>query len=384
MRLQLTARSRLSMLYTGMVLAAGIVLTALTYILLHRALGRRLAVVFIGNGPGVGPLPPLPGDMRTAGEKVQQTTLSTFLTQASIALAVVTVLAAVLGWLVAGRVLRPIRTISAAAQRLSVENLSERVPVSAPADELTTLAGTINGMLDRIQQGITERDRVLQSQRMFAANAAHELRTPLTTMRTAIDVTLDGRPDNAELLAMTRDIKAAVEHSQRTLDGLLDLARSQAGAGPKQPMDLADIVTTTLEAVSIDVAARDLTVSTDLRPAMINGVPVLLERMVGNLVDNAIAYNHTGGRIDISTNRQNGHAVLRIGNNGTAVTPDQADRLLEPFVRGHGARLHTNAGVGLGLSIVHAITIAHGGDISTTARPAGGLDVTIRFPVTGS
>jgi signal transduction histidine kinase len=380
MRLHLTARARLTVLYTGMVLAAGIVLTALTYVLMHRALGRRLAVVIVGKGAVPGPLPPLPEDFDRVGEQLRQTTLSEFLVQAAIALTVVTVLAAVLGWLVAGRVLRPIRSISAMAQRLSAENLSERVPITTPADELTTLAGTINGMLDRIQQGIIERDRVLQSQGLFTANAAHELRTPLTTMRTAIEVTLDGRPDTAELLTMTRDIKAAVEHSQRTLDGLLELARSQAGSGPKHPVDLADVVTTSLESAASGVAARNLTVRTDLLPAATIGVPVLLERMVGNLVDNAIAYNDASGRIDITTGRANGHAVLRIGNSGAVVASDQADRLLEPFVRGDGARLRTDTGVGLGLSIVHAIVTAHGGEISTTARPAGGLDMTVRLP----
>ncbi|MGW6195645.1 sensor histidine kinase [Kribbella sp. NPDC055110] len=376
MRLHLTARARLTVLYTGMVLAAGIVLTTLTYLLMRRAVGRRLAVVIFNVDGTPGPLPPLPQDTHQVSQKLQEATLSAFLTQSAIALTVVTVLAAVLGWLVAGRVLRPIRSISATAKRLSLENLSERVPVTTPADELTTLAGTINGMLDRIQQGIAERDLVLQSQRMFTANAAHELRTPLTTMRTAIDVTLDGRPDADELLSMTRDIKAAVEHSQRTLDGLLELSRSQAGSGARHLVDLADVVTTILETAR----PRDLTVHTDLLPAPITGVPVLIERMVGNLVDNAIAYNHPGGRIDIATGRENGLAVLRIGNSGTVVTPDQAHRLLEPFVRGDGARLHTEAGAGLGLSIVHAIVTAHDGEITTTARPTGGLDITLRFP----
>lgn len=376
MRLHLTARARLTVLYTGMVLAAGIVLTALTYLLLRRAVGRRLAVVIFNVDGTPGPLPPLPNDNHQVSQKLQQATLDAFLNQAAIALTVVIVLAAVLGWLVAGRVLRPIRSISATAQRLSLENLSERVPVTTPADELTTLAGTVNGMLDRIQQGIAERDLVLHSQRMFTANAAHELRTPLTTMRTAIDVTLDGRPDSDELLTMTRDIKAAVEHSQRTLDGLLELARSQAGSGPRHLVDLADVVTTVLETATV----RDLTVRSDLLPAPITGVPVLIERMVGNLVDNAIAYNQPGGRVEIATGREDGLAVLRIGNSGAVVTPDQAQRLLEPFVRGDGARLHTDAGAGLGLSIVQAIVTAHDGEITVTARPAGGLDITIRFP----
>jgi signal transduction histidine kinase len=160
-------------------------------------------------------------------ERVRDDAMSALLTQAAL---VVAALAALTGWLVAGRILRPIRAISGTANRLSAENLSERIPVRQPADELAALAATINGMLDRIQHGIAERDRVLNSQRLFVANAAHELRTPLTTMRTAIDVTIDGEPDRAELVAMAGDIATAVETSQRTLDGLLvPLARSQAG-----------------------------------------------------------------------------------------------------------------------------------------------------------
>ena len=166
-------------------------------------------------------------------------TLSALLTQAGLALVVVTGLAAVLGWLVAGRVLRPIRAISSTARRLSAEDITERVPVTVPADELYVLAGTVNEMLDRIQRGVVERDRILDSQRLFTANAAHELRTPLTTARTAIDVTLDGDPSRAELLAMAGDVRAAVEHVQRVLDGLLLLARSQAGIGAREPADLA-------------------------------------------------------------------------------------------------------------------------------------------------
>jgi signal transduction histidine kinase len=365
-----TARGRLTILYTALVLAAGLVLTGLTYLLMQRNLGRRLSVVIVGTNAGPVPLPPDPGEIAA---QVRNLALGEFLAQAAIALVVVTVLAAVLGWLVAGRVLRPIRSISATARRLSAENLSERMPVSTPADELTALAGTINGMLDRIQQGIAERDRVLQSQRMFTANAAHELRTPLTTMRTAIDVTLDGEPTNAELLAMTSDIRTAVEHSQRTLDGLLSLARSQAAADARQ-VDLADVLTHVLGNAAGEL--RGLTVQADLKPAVISGEPILLERMAGNLVDNAIRYNHDGGHIEITTGSTDTQVFLRISNTGGKVT---SDRLLEPFVRGEGARLHTDTGVGLGLSIVQAIVTAHRGEISITARPAGGLHIDIRL-----
>ncbi len=362
----MTARSRLTLLYAALVLAAGALLTTLTYLLMRRNGGHRISVITLGPSPGPDGIPPLPQSIKTV-------TLADFITQAAIALAVVTVFAAVVGWLVAGRVLRPIRTISATAQRLSAENLSERVPVTTPADELATLAGTINGMLDRIQEGVTERDRVLASQRMFTANAAHELRTPLTTMRTAIDVTLDSRPGTEELLAMTDDVRTAVEQSRRTLDGLLALAHSQAAAGLRHRVDLAEVVANSLDGVG-------LTVRADLRPAPVSGEPVLLERLCGNLVDNAVRHNRSGGHVEVATGSTDGRAFLRIGNSGEPIAPEVLDQLREPFVRGDGARIHTGRGIGLGLSIVDAIVAAHRGEMGLTARPAGGLDVVVHLP----
>jgi signal transduction histidine kinase len=344
---RLTARSRLTLLYTGLVLAAGFLLTALTYLLLFNHL-RRL---FIGQA------------------------LSKLATQAGPALLMVTALAGLTGWLVAGRILRPIRTISGTANRLSAENLSERVPVRQPADELATLAATINGMLDRIQHGIAERDRVLNSQRQFVANAAHELRTPLTTMRTAIDVTLDGEPDRAELIAMAGDIATAVETSQRTLDGLLILARSQAGPLRRTPVDLAEVAAAAV--ADADKAANGtVTLRADLRPAPASGEPVLLERMAGNLLENALRYNHAGGHVTVTSGTANGHAFLRVVNTGPPVTPEEERRLFEPFVRGaaNGTR-----GAGLGLSIVHAVVTAHDGEITSTARPTGGMDIAVHL-----
>jgi signal transduction histidine kinase len=382
-RARLTARGRLTLLHTALVLAAGLVLTALTYYLMRQRLERRR---YTQIAPGD---TDLPADATTLPDLAQQTrdaTLNDLLTQAAIALAVVTLLAAVLGWLVAGRVLRPIRVIAATTRRLSTENLSERVPVTAPADELAALAVTINGMLDRIQDGIAERDRVLASQRMFTANAAHELRTPLTTMRTAIDVTLDGDPNKAELLTMAGDIRTAVGHSQHTLDGLLALARSQASPSEWQPVNLADLAASALHNVADRPTDHHITLRRDLRPAPVNGKPVLLERMIANLLDNATRYNHPGGHVEITTNTTATTATLRVTNTGPPITPTEADRLTQPFVRGENLRTHTDShthtGAGLGLSIVHAIVHAHHGEITLTPRPAGGLDITIHLPLT--
>jgi light-regulated signal transduction histidine kinase (bacteriophytochrome) len=171
-------------------------------------------------------------------------------------------------------------------------------------------------MLDRIQEGVTERDRVLASQRMFTANAAHELRTPLTTMRTAIDVTLDSQPGTEELLTMTGDVRTAVEQSQRTIDGLLTLARSQTGTGHRHRVDLADLVGSSLD-------GGTLTMRADLLPAPVRGEPVLLERMCGNLVDNAVRHNHAGGHIEIATGTTGGRAFLRIRNSGPRIAAER-------------------------------------------------------------
>jgi len=370
--MRLTARARLTLLLTASVLTAGTLLAALTYLLVRQKLQHRPFVLVLNpDGTATTPSPPAGSADRVIAEM-----LSTISVQAGVALVVVTALAAVLGWLVAGGVLRPIRAISSAARRLSAENLSERMPVTAPADELSVLAGTINDMLDRIQAGVAERQQILDSQRLFTANAAHELRTPLATARTAVDVTLDGEPDRAELLAMARDVRSAVEHVQSILDGLLLLARSQAGIGATRSADLAR-----LAAAALDEAAdraRDLDVHTDLRTALITGEPILLERMVGNLVDNGIRYNRPGGQLTVSTGTLDGQAVLRVANTGERIPADGVQALLEPFVHGNGTRIRTD-GLGLGLSIVRAVALAHRGRIHVSAPSGGGLDVTVAF-----
>ncbi|WP_157546358.1 sensor histidine kinase [Hamadaea tsunoensis] len=360
MRVRLTARARLTILYTALVLATGIVLAGLTYVLMLR---RPVHAIQLTWTSGTNPMPPAPSIV----DGVRAATLSDLLTQAAVALAVVTLLGAALGWWLAGRVLRPIRGITETARRLSAENLSERVPVGPAADELTTLAATVNGMLDRVQAGLADRDRILDSQRMFTANAAHELRTPLTTMRTALDVTLDGEPGRDELLAMAADIRIAIDRSRDTLDGLLTLAHSQAGPVQRTPVDLATIAADQVNGETV----------TDLLPAPVHGDPVLLDRMVGNLLDNAVRY---GSNITVHTGVSEGRAHVRIGNDGRAISPDEQVRLLEPFFRGRAARTRHD-GVGLGLSIVRAIVTAHEGSITLHPRATGGLDAHITFPL---
>ncbi|MFJ4620268.1 sensor histidine kinase [Streptomyces sp. NPDC088812] len=372
---RLTARSRLTLLHTALVLTTGMLLSSFTYLLTRRSLTARTVVVrYTETGTG-DPLPP--PDPSELARQVRDDTLAALVRQGWIALAAVALLAGLLGWLVAGRVLRPIRTISATARRLSAENLSDRMPVSPARDELAALAETVNDMLDRIQRGVAERDRALESQRLFTANAAHELRTPLTTMRTAIDVTLDGAPSREELLAMAEDVRDAVDRSRRTLDGLFALAHSQAGTGESRPVDLAAVTAGALAAAAL--SAQGLTAHRDLRPAPMRGDPVLLERMTANLIGNAVRHNRPGGRITVSTGRTADGGFLRVVNTGRIVPTERVDRLLHPFVRGDCGPSPSDGGAGLGLSIVRAVVLAHHGEITATANPDGGLDVLVRF-----
>ncbi|WP_052305218.1 sensor histidine kinase [Stackebrandtia nassauensis] len=364
----------------AMVLGAGAVMTALTYVLMRSSLRRR-SFVHTDVDPDSPAGLPFPERFDELIERDRMTILSDLLVKATVALVVVSVLAAVLGWFVAGRVLRPIRQISAASRRLSAENLAERVPVRGPADELAELADTVNGMLDRIQRGVAERDRALASQRLFTANAAHELRTPLTTMRTAIDVTLDGEPDRDELLAMIADLDTTVERSRRTLDGLLLLAGSHAAPAEQSPVALDGLVAELLEAKAPAIAEHRIDVRRELFPAPALGDPLLLERLTGNLIDNAVRYNHPDGHIALRTGTADGRAFLRVANSGPHVAPESAPGLLEPFVRGGGGRIRATGGVGLGLSIVRAVVTAHDGDLSIAANPDGGLTVTVELAV---
>ncbi|WP_020524685.1 sensor histidine kinase [Catelliglobosispora koreensis] len=380
MTLRLTARGRLAVLYTAVVLGAGAVLTALTYVLVQRSLENQWIVIKTDPSMVPTPVPVNSQAISSIAEQVRSQTLSEMLTQSAIALAIVTVLAAVLGWVIAGRILKPIRAVAATAQRLSAEDLSERVPVTTPADELAALATTINAMLDRIQTGVTDRDRLLESHRMFVANAAHELRTPLTTMRTAIDVTFDGQPTADEMGTMVADLGAAIERSQRTLDGLLALARSQTGPSKRLPVNLASLVADAVTGIRALAAARNIKLHTDLRNAPTAGEPALLERMAVNLIDNSLRHNHTDGHITVKTGAAEAQVYLQVANTGQPIPPNDVEDLFNPFVRGDvsGAR---DGGVGLGLSIVRAIVTAHDGHISGSARPAGGLVITVSLPI---
>jgi signal transduction histidine kinase len=278
---------------------------------------------------------------------------------------------------VAGRALRPLHHVTATARRLGEETLDERIRYSGADDEVAELARTFDAMLDRLAGAF-------EAQKRFVANASHELRTPLAVMRTEIDVTLsDDEADVAEYRRMAKVVRNASERANGLVDALLVLARSEAQSGRrlvrKVPADLATSVCNALSAVKAEAERMKLEVTSDLQPAPVVGDPSLLDRLAGNLIENAIRYNHLMGRLWLRTSSIDGQARLVVGNTGYEVEPGDVPGLFEPFRRGGGERTGSR-GSGLGLSIVRAVCDAHGGTVSAVAQPGGGLEVTVSLP----
>jgi signal transduction histidine kinase len=388
-RRHLSARSRLTLLYTSLFALGGGALILVTYLLvahtLHTttttttalqsqqaikqcvaaaraagsdsdALAERKCTALYANGV-------------QAGAAAQRSaTLTHLLTYSLLSLAGLTLLAALAGWNLAGRILRPVRRLTAAARAASEQNLSQRLALQGPRDELRELADTFDTMLERL-------DRAFTSQRQFIANASHELRTPLTVMRTAIDVVLaKPQPTRDELVSMAAEISHAVDHAKQLIEALLVLARNDRARTLTDPLDLAAVVEDSLEGRTAD----GITTITMLDQAPVTGDAVLLERLVTNLLDNAERYNIAGGTIEISTTAHDATSVLRVVNTGAVVPADMVERLFLPFTR-LDDRIRQD-GFGLGLTLVSSITAVHGGTVDATAVPTGGLDISVRLP----
>jgi signal transduction histidine kinase len=297
---------------------------------------------------------------------------------ASVIAAVVFVLAAaVVGWLLAGRVLRPLSTITAAARRISASSLNERLALHGPDDELKELADTLDGLFARLEASF-------DAQQRFAANASHELRTPLTRERTLLQVTLaDPAATTATWQAVSRELLASNTEQERLIESLLTLASSETGPGEREPVDLAAITSATLAAARPDIGRLGLNVQADIQPATLDGDPQLVQQLVTNLTDNAVRHNVPGGVIQIATSTSDGHAVLSVTNSGRDIPPDEVDRLFQPFQRLGPRPARRDSGHGLGLSIVRAIATTHGATITVQARPGGGLAIDVTFPRRG-
>jgi signal transduction histidine kinase len=290
-----------------------------------------------------------------------------------VGLAVMTVASGGAGWVVSGRVLRPVRAITETARRASEQHLGERLALTGARDELKELADTFDDMLERL-------DQAFGTQRRFVANASHELRTPLTVMRTAIDVTL-AKPSRTpeQLEAMAVRVRRSIDRAENMIDALLTLAISDQGSAASEPFDLATAAEDALDVVAADISRLGLKVESQLDPAQTSGDPHLLERMAGNLVDNAVRHNEPGGWIRLRTGASDGIVFLQIANSGPHVPGDTVPALFEPFQR-LSARTGSRDGAGLGLSIVRSIAAAHQATVVVLSQPAGGLDVRVALP----
>jgi signal transduction histidine kinase len=299
--------------------------------------------------------------------------LHSLLTYSLLGLGITTLASGGIGWLVSRRVLAPVRSITETARRASQEHLGERLALSGPRDELRELADTFDDMLDRL-------DRAFAAQRQFVANASHELRTPLTAMRTAIDVTLakTGRTQS-QLEDMAVRVRRSTEQAQHMVEALLTLTASEQGSQQAEQLDLAALAEDALEQTADGIRRAGLHVDTALAPAPTSGDAHLVERMVWNLVDNAVRHNVAAGWIRVSTGTDDGAAYLRIANGGEIIPDSAVGTLAEPFRRLAG-RTGEGGGFGLGLSIARSVSMAHGATMTVTNPAVGGLDILVRMP----
>jgi signal transduction histidine kinase len=295
------------------------------------------------------------------------------LVDSGIALAVVATLALAAGWLLAGRMLRPIRTITRTAQRISSASLHERLALDGPQDELKELGDTLDDLFGRLSAAF-------DAQRQFVANASHELRAPLTRQRALIQVALaDPQASFSSLRTAHERVLASEQHLEQMIDGLLTLTRGHAGLQRRANIDLAALTTHAMLVRESQLAGLDLDVRTILEPAPTAGDERLLERLIANLVDNATRHNVPGGWVEILTGARDRHAFLSIANSGPVIPPGELERLFHPFQRLEGTRTQHNNGHGLGLAIVQAIADAHGVELSARPLPEGGLRIEVSF-----
>jgi signal transduction histidine kinase len=399
-----TARLRLTLFYSGLFVLSAACLLVITYLLVRQTTsgtitynGADHSYTYVGPDGithGVGGLQLAPpgtrtvrfssGQSRAVVEQLRALALSQhahelhqLLVYSAIALALMAAVSLLLGWVVAGRVLRPIRTINAAARRISASNLHQRLALDGPDDEFTELGATLDDLLERL-------DRSFESQRRFVANASHELRTPLTVDRTLLQVALADPDLTLETLqGVCEKLLASGAEQEQLIDALLTLASSERGLEERAPFDLAEVARQALTGDALDRARRrGLQLHTMLATAPTSGDPQLVQQLVSNLVDNAIRHNHDDGRIDVTTGTRSGRPFLSVANTGPAIPAHEIERLVEPFRQRGGQRI-ARTGHGLGLAIVAAIATAHHADLTLRPGAEGGLTVDVAFGAPG-
>jgi signal transduction histidine kinase len=354
---RLTLRSQLTLLYAAFFLAAGFAVLAVPVFTIHASTAAGATA----------------HDIALVNASQQAQTI-----RALLVLAVLVVLSVLVGWLIAGRFLRPLRTITATAREISASNLNRRLEPGARDNEFAELGDTLNGLFGRLEGSF-------ESQRRFVASASHELRTPLSAARALLQVALaDPDASAATLRATCQEVLALGEQQERLIAALLTLATSQRGLDRAEPLDLAAITRDVLQARQHEAARRDVRISAALSPAPATGDPNLAESLIANLVDNAIRHNVPGGEVEIVAGPAGPGARIAVRNTGPVVPPAEVDRLFEPFRQLGAERVSHGEGYGLGLAIVHAIAAAHGAELTAHARPLGGLDIQVSFAATAS
>jgi signal transduction histidine kinase len=373
-----TVRMRLTLLYGALFLISGTALLAITYGLARNATRPQVSPGSAGNTVMVSAQLRARFAQQNAAEAHQRAAdMHQLLASSGIALLITAMLSIAMGWLVAGRVLRPLRTMTAATQRISDQNLHERLAVAGPDDELKRLGDTIDDLLARLEAAF-------DAQRRFVANASHELRTPLTMMRTALDVaTRKPDPPTPGVTMLAGKIRAGLDKADRLVESFLTLARAQHGGSVRRsPIALDQLAATVLADHCTAISDMHLTVKQYQDGAPVPGSEALLTHLTGNLIDNAIRHNQPGGWIRVATGTGTGTARLVVENSGPVLDPGRVGELAQPFRRAVPDRTGpAHTGVGLGLSIVAAIAAAHHGTLDLHARPDGGLRVTVTLPL---
>ncbi|MFD7913874.1 sensor histidine kinase [Streptomyces sp. NPDC059752] len=384
-----TIRIRLTLLYGGMFLIAGILLLSIIYLLAAQALrqGNALPFQIVGgqvkvsstNCPGVlgGPLEPEQFNAAVNQCVLDQRrhALDDLLSRSLMALLGLSIIAFAFGYAMAGRVLSPLGKITRTARRVVGSDLTRRIELDGPDDELKELADTFDEMLDRLERAFTAQQR-------FVANASHELRTPLAINRTLLEVHLSDPGAPIELQQLGKTLLATNERSEQLVEGLLLLARSENQIVERKPVDLAEVASRAVDQVRGEAEAKGVEIRGERAPAVVQGNGVLLERIALNLVQNAVRYNvPEGGWVEVVTESQHDQAVLLVSNTGPVVPAYEVDNLFEPFRRLRTERTGSDKGVGLGLSIARSVARAHGGRIQAMPREGGGLVMRVTLPL---
>jgi signal transduction histidine kinase len=373
-------RLRLALLYGILFFVSGALLLGLTYAGVSHTHGAYTqAVPSIVVRPGAeaavphGPGPP--GAVTIVDSNQRNVDLRVQAIVSVIALAIMAAISMGLGWLVAGRVLRPLRTITTAARDISATDLHRRLALEGPNDEFRELGDTFDGLLARL-------DASFQSQRQFVANASHELRTPLARLKTLAQVAIaDPHASVASLRAAHERVLASEQQLEELIEALLGLASSERVLDRRESIDLAAVTEEAIATRREEIELQGLELKAALEGARLQGDRQLIERLVANLLDNAIRHNTTGGRLDVTTATAAGGAILSVANSGPVIAPAELERLQRPFQRLGAERINQGDGHGLGLSIVQAISRAHQATLSIQAQSDGGLHVEVSFPV---